>query len=501
MATKELRVTGLHVKDVLGVAEMKMEPGKVTLLKGKNASGKSTLLSSLQAALGRGSLAKFARIDPAGAETSPEVVLVLDGGPGEHYRVERTGDNLRVRKQVGTTAALEDVPRPQEFLAGLYDPTCSNPVRFLTAPDKERALLLLEALPLKMDRAALLSEMGVEAKEIGQVPTGLHPLEEIGLIRANVFAARTGVNRDEKAAAQAADQLRRNIPAALAEDPAAAIAALEKRTTALADQVARAEEGAASDFEKASAAARAEHAQAEAKVRADHKEAARSKRAAFDAWEADERVQFERRVAQRKSEVEAEVATSRETSEWKLGEIDSARDAVLQAAEADRTKALAGLAALRNNLTGYREQLVALRAQADRLSKDKALTEQAEVFDRDRARLEEESERLTKALDALDAYRRRMAENLPISGLTIEGKEIRVNGIPFEQLNTQARIDIAVQVASLRAKGSKLPVIFVDGAEALDAEHFEALVARLAQENLQAFVARVEDHDLAVVNA
>jgi hypothetical protein len=132
----------------------------------------------------------------------------------------------------------------------------------------------------------------------------------------------------------------------------------------------------------------------------------------------------------------------------------------------------AGLVALRNTLGAKREQLAALREQASRAEKDRALTEQAEEFDRQRDRMKAEADRLTQALAALDAYRRRMAEDLPIPGLSIEGKEIRVNGVPYDQLNMQARIDIAVKVAMLRAKGQKLPVIFVDGAEALDTRAF-----------------------------
>jgi energy-coupling factor transporter ATP-binding protein EcfA2 len=75
----ELKVAGINVHDVLGIREFKLEPGRVTIISGRNGSAKTSLLSSVQAALGRGSLAKLARVDPDGKETAPSVVLVLDG--------------------------------------------------------------------------------------------------------------------------------------------------------------------------------------------------------------------------------------------------------------------------------------------------------------------------------------------------------------------------------------------------------------------------------------
>ena len=153
----------------------------------------------------------------------------------------------------------------------------------------------------------------------------------------------------------------------------------------------------------------------------------------------------------------------------------------------------------RTRLQADRERLAALRAHAEASTKARALHEQAAQFDREAAQLEVEGVRLTAALDALDAHRRRLAENLPIEGVSIEDKVIRVYGVPFEQLNTAQRVRIAVQVACLRAKAQLLPVVFVDGAEALDREHFDALVDELKAAGVQAFLAAVADCELQVV--
>ena len=497
MKPTPLRVTAVTIRDVLGARELALEPGRITRLEGRNASGKTTILQAVQAALGRGSLAKLARIDSTGVETEPEVVLALEGD-GEVYRVERTGEKVRVRRRVGETAGLEDVPRPQEFLAGLFDAAAASPVRFLTAPDKDRVTLLLEALPLKLDRAALLMEMAVAAAELPPLPAGLHPLEELTLIRDAVFRARTGVNRDAKGKAAAAEQTRRNAPATVPEDLSAEVGTLDSATSLQAVALARDE--AQADATECQAIADAEAAaQLEAeRVSGSFKAWAARTRKEHEARAAEIRAEAERRVAEDLGQVEASIETRRVADEAALDEVSRASADVAAKARDARAAARQATESRKVDLQASRERLAALRAQVEASAKARALHEQAAQFDREAEQLETEGIRLTAALDALDTHRRRLAEDLPIAGLTIDDGVIRVNGVPFEQLNTAERVKIAVQVATLRARAQRLPLVFVDGAEALDAEHFERLVAELQAHGIQAFVAAVRDHDLEV---
>jgi hypothetical protein len=94
----------------------------------------------------------------------------------------------------------------------------ANPIDFLNAPDKERVLLLLAALPIELDSFSLWNSMGIERTDIGPIPDGLHPLQELTLIREAVFRERTGVNRDAKQKADSAEQTRRAAPAAPPEE-------------------------------------------------------------------------------------------------------------------------------------------------------------------------------------------------------------------------------------------------------------------------------------------
>lgn len=494
----ELRVVSVTVKDVLGATELTIVPGQITAIEGSNGTGKSTALQAIQAGLGGGNLVRLARIGAEGEEINPEVHLLIEGSGNEAYMVDRTGDKVRVRGRVGDTAAFEDVPKPQAWLNSLYDGACSNPVRFLTAADKDRAVLLLEALPLKLDPLDLLRKMGLQASELPPMPTGIHPLEALAIIRDSVFRTRTGVNRDQKGKASAAEQTRRNAPAALPEDPTQEIATLQAERARLAGELAADKERIDSRHREAIQAAQTKHDLVEQETKAAFTQAVRGKRAAHEARAASLRAAVEKQIEEMRASVELEVEALRATSETSLDVCDKVNEAAARDADEAQRLAYVALEERRAQASVLSEQLVDLQARAEMASKGKALLEQADQFDQEALDLETEGNRLTGALDALDTYRRRMAEDLPITGLSIEDKVIRVNGVPFEQLNTAQRVKIAVQVASLRAKGHRLKVVFVDGAEALDQEHFDALVSELKEQGLQAFVARVANQEMAV---
>lgn len=500
MPPRELRIISVEITNVLGIRERAIKPeGRAVLVAGANGSGKTSLIEATRAAIGGGNLARLARIGPDGEPTEPEVVIVLEGPGQDLYRVEKSGDKTAKVLHRNREGAFEDVARPQAWLNSVFDATLANPVAFLTAKDKDRALMLLEALPLKMDRDELRRAIGpAAARYLQALPDSVHPLEELALHRDAIFRGRQAINRDQDGKAKAAEQTRRNIPAVIPPDPGVAIASAEARISELSAAIARAQEAADADERQAIESAAAMLNLKREEVYGDARAREAKARRHHDQFAADVRAEAERRIAEDLAALEEAFRAGRSVDGEFLDGVEKTCAASRADANRVRQEAAVAIEAQRLGLATEREGLAALRSQADAFAAAKGQHKLAAQFEQDAEALLEESKALTAALDALDAFRRALAQDLPIQGLEIEGAVIKVNAVPYEQLNCQQRVDIGVEVAVLRTASRPLKAIFIDGFEALDTEHRGALINRLLERGIQPFCAMVADHEAAV---
>ncbi len=119
---------------------------------------------------------------------------------------------------------------------------------------------------------------------------------------------------------------------------------------------------------------------------------------------------------------------------------------------------------------------------------------------------EEEAARLsgarTAALVKLDNLKIKVAGRLPF-GLEIDDDGVVCQkGIPFANLNTEAQISLAMDLATRRASDQELALVCVDGIERLDTEH-RALFYEWADANkktVQIIATHVVDLDLGVTS-
>ena len=187
--------------------------------------------------------------------------------------------------------------------------------------------------------------------------------------------------------------------------------------------------------------------------------------------------------------IKAEAQAKIDAERAKLAEIEgkagTQREKSLQKFAAEREPVAAQLATIRTN-----RDLAARRAQT---------LDTIETLETELETLSEDAERQTAALAALDQYKSDLLASLPIPGLEVRDGEVFRDDVPFDRLNTAQQVDVAVEIAKLRA--GELGVICVDGLELLDSKALQAFRDRALDSGLQLFITRVADGDELSINS
>jgi chromosome segregation ATPase len=428
------KIALVKIKNFMGIDELEFAPdGKLTEITGKNGKGKTSILEAIKSITG----ASDATLLRKGADKG-EVVLVLDDGMELITKVTAAGSSKSVMQDG------KKVPKPTDVIRSLTDLLSVNPVEFLTARKQDRVTVLLESMPIELDLAKLSAAAGTEIT----AQAGVHPLALIELVRKQVFEDRTGTNRAVKEKDATINQMSLALP-----DVPEGVTGNEAE---LADQL-----------EEARAKAAAENERITTKIDGIRKE----RQAEIDKLRAD----AQEAIDKIKADAQAAIAD-------------------VQAALAD----FEGKAARQKELTKERfaatagpinQTLTAMKVNRDafaRREQTQAIIEQMKV---ELVDLERDVAAQTQAIAKIDAYKAELVNNLPIPGLEVIDGEVTRNGIVFDRLNTAQQVDIAIEIAKLRA--GELAIACIDNFEMLDPEAFEEFKARAEESNLQLFVTRV----------
>jgi DNA repair exonuclease SbcCD ATPase subunit len=213
-----MKVTHVRIKNILGVEQMEITPGKFTEIRGRNAAGKTSVLEAIKAALKGGHDATLLR---NGADEG-EIVLLLDNGDEVRKVVTADKSELKVRhdgKLVRNGVSILDT---------LRDIVSVNPVEFIQAVPKRRLEILLEAMPIEVTDEEVSTAAGFQCRITG------NPLDAIGTIRKQVYDERTGLNRAEREKRATLNQLAETmptIPEVMGSERANIMAAIEEINT------------------------------------------------------------------------------------------------------------------------------------------------------------------------------------------------------------------------------------------------------------------------------
>ena len=436
-----MKIQHLRISNILGISELELSPQGFTQISGPNGTGKTSVLEAIKAVLSSGHDATLLR---KGSDKG-EVVLVLDDG---------TELSKTVTPATSTTAVRRDgkkIARPAEAIKALTDVLSVNPVDFLLAPKKERVRVLLESMPLEADTAHLAEIAGIEVK----AAPGLHALHVITQVHQQVYDERTGTNRAVREKQATINQLEAAVPPAPAgvdgdeQDLELKLAEADGVRTGTLGRIAAKLDGLQRKAQKDIDAIRAETQRRIDEIRAEGQ-------AMADAIKAD------------LAEQERKAAGAREKA----------------------------LAAHSQTVQPIQAQLASIRNDREAAGRRKQTLETIANLRTELATLQTDAARQTDALDAIEQYKSDLLAALPIPGLEVRDGEIFRNGIPFDRLNTAQQVEIAVEVAKLRA--ADLGVVCVDGLELLDTNTLAAFRESALASGLQLFITRVSDSGFAI---
>ena len=437
-----MKITHITLKNFMGFSELELSPRGYTEITGKNGQGKTSVMEAVKQITKSGHDATLLR---KGAEAG-EVGYVLDDGMTISRKINESTSTTEVRGADG-----KKVARPASTIAALTDIMSINPVDFLMAPKKDRVRVLLESMPLEADVEELSRLSGIEVT----AQQGLHALSVIEQVHKQVYDERTGTNRAVTEKQATINQLRQAMPDE--NDP---ITGDEDELVAKVDAARTARD---TKLEKI----RAKMDGIKIKAQAD-----------IDAIRTKLQADIDALKAEAQGKVDA----------IKADEADNAARAS-NATEATNT-------AFNETTAPLNEALAAIRRDREAAAKRLVTQQTIDTMAGELEVLKQTAIDQTNALKAVEQYKSKLLDNLPISGLEVKDGEIYRDGVVLDRLNTAQQVSIAVEIAKLRA--GELGIICIDRAELLDSESLQALRESVAEAGLQLFVTRVSDDEFSV---
>jgi DNA repair ATPase RecN len=416
-----MKVKKLSIRNIMGVAEIEVMPNRVTLISGKNATGKTSIMSAIASIIGGGHDASLLRK----GEQDGEAVIVFDDGLEIEKTITENNSKLAVSKDGMSMKS------PAKYVKELFG--CFNPVNFLNMNEKGRIDEILKNAPISMDMSAIGDITGGIVDGIDYME---HPLKVIDKIRTSLYDSRTGFNR----VVSDAEKTKREMRNAIVDvDPSVTKEIEEKR-----EELSRVEESIS-------------YAEQE---------------------------YYENRESVNAEEQEA---------------IDNIKAKYAEIKEAMRNKHDKIVESMQETKQAIRGELFALANQENLLKQQEHTRKYIDDLEKKIQTNNAESLRLSAAIDKLDRYKASLVADINIAGHTVnisDGK-LLIDDIPYEKLNTAAKVSIAMSIAEANMGDARLAVI--DGAECLDNDSLSAIAKEAEERDIQLIMFRVsEDAELTI---
>ena len=437
-----MRLAQIKIENILGIKELEFSPGQITEISGKNGSGKTSILEAIKGALKGGHDATLLKA----GETQGRVVLVLDNGLRIKKTITSKGSELELTDENG-----EVQKTPQTVINKLIDMISINPVEFLTAKPKDRTAKFLEVIPLNLP-----SEKLAEIIKENELKFNLegNPFEVVNRIHDIIYNERTKVNRDKKQKDGSITQLKESlifIPLSVEE--------IEAKINELKTK----------------------------KTEYNNKKNEYLEQIEKELY--DKKFEFEQEKNMKVAELKKQISNIELECSNKIADIN------LKSSEAKNNlneNCNAKLNPVNEELTKLRENQKNIGAYLNQKELINQFTNEAKLLDK-------QAQLLSKSLKKIDLLKNTMMMQIPITGLTVIDGELFRNGISFDRLNTAQQIEIAIEVAKLRA--GELGFVCVDGIEKFDTETFEIFKEQALKSGLQFIITKVNNEKILRVTA
>lgn len=184
-------ITRVYYKHFKCFEDYEFTPGKLTIIRGKNRAGKSSLLNGIQSIIEGG---HNARLIQDGHE---EAIVGIVFDTGDEVIKTITADKYDI--DVTKSDPLDDKP-PMTWVRSVFSRFAVNPTKYILSTDKkEREQWLLEAMPIETSLEELQACIG-ELSEVDEKYGSMPALKAIDSLHDLVYKHRRDHNRivDEK---------------------------------------------------------------------------------------------------------------------------------------------------------------------------------------------------------------------------------------------------------------------------------------------------------------
>jgi energy-coupling factor transporter ATP-binding protein EcfA2 len=455
---KPLPIKMINISNIMGIENCKIEPGRITVIKGQNGEGKTSAMNAILSVIG-GTKVQLLR----DGQKQAEVAIELHDETLLEKKITEKSSSVKVSNKFGSA-----MKSPQAYINKLLNRTGANPLSILSAPKtsnkttKSRADILLDAIPLELDRAKLdkiLENLDVE--DIEEIDYKQHPVYVLQDVEQKLIEERKVVNKEKK-----------NKEGSINEDS-------DRLSELDVDPV-------------------------EVKQKLAELDKQFQENISFRDKSNDELHSKE------SSELEKIETENRE----KVQELNNRIRAIeLEIAELNRVKS-EKREEIKKNYAGKQKELIENHAtKQTELSNEKAKYEEKhdriKHFEQIRQRIADNQEtantlqkvadEYSRAIKEIDTLKHDLQKDLPIEGVRIVDGDIQYNNIDWNNLNTAKKMQLCVELADLQSGDLKLAIL--DGIERLDSNSQDALFRYADKKGLQLICTEVtDDTELVIEN-